>query len=186
MTIVESDIAWMAGLFEGEGSIQNIVVGDYGRTYLRAKIDLTDLDILQRCQDKFGGKIYGPFKKAEVHHKDAWGWNLMKTQDVIEFCEMILPYMGVRRTSQIEKALAAVSMASDVTEEELFWRHVDVDGDHWLWTGAVVNGYGRWQVGGRGGRAVQSHRYLVDTDRRMTNECGEKLCVNPDHWKVAS
>jgi hypothetical protein len=52
-----AQIAWAAGLFEGEGTI----VDSAGPVQLRVK--MTDLDVLERLLDVFGvGEIYGPYE----------------------------------------------------------------------------------------------------------------------------
>jgi hypothetical protein len=55
----ELDIAWAAGLFEGEGTI----VDSTGSVQLRVK--MTDLDVLEKLFDVFGvGGIYGPYESG--------------------------------------------------------------------------------------------------------------------------
>jgi hypothetical protein len=55
MSDENAQIAWAAGLFEGEGTI----VDSTGSVQLRVK--MTNLDVLERLVDVFGvGEIYGP------------------------------------------------------------------------------------------------------------------------------
>jgi hypothetical protein len=60
MDSVNPEIAWAAGLFEGEGSITHV----YGRTQLR--IHMTDFEVLERFLEIIGaGRIYGPYSRKE-------------------------------------------------------------------------------------------------------------------------
>jgi hypothetical protein len=63
MVTREEEIAWAAGLFEGEGTF----TWDYGRAQLRVK--MTDLDVLEKLLDIWSvGKVYGPY---ETNSKEA-------------------------------------------------------------------------------------------------------------------
>lgn len=87
----EQRVTWFAGLFEGEGSF----------CFLRGRprsmsIQMTDLDVLQRVKEYFGGTIY-PMTKRQEHWKDAWKWTIFGTKSV-ELAQLVLPYLGVRRS----------------------------------------------------------------------------------------
>lgn len=67
-----------------------------------------------------------------------------------------------------------------------FFRHVVADGDCWTWTGAVSNGYGRFQA--RSGRCVIAHRWIyqqlvgdVPEGLHLDHLCRNTVCVNPYH-----
>jgi hypothetical protein len=74
--------------------------------------------------------------------------------------------------------------------DERFWAKVDKTGECWLWTAAVnSSGYGRLQVGGRGGPGVElAHRFSwklatgIDPGPLcVLHVCDNPPCVNPDH-----
>lgn len=92
--------AWVAGLFEGEGTI--VIV----KSRVTTCIQMTDLDVLQRCQMYFGGKIYDTRKQAE-HHKQSWKWSITSTAEAIAFLELIYPLLGGRRRAKVEQAREA-------------------------------------------------------------------------------
>lgn len=93
----EITIAWAAGLFDGEGSIS--IVGNRVQTV----IEMTDLDLLERVQKNFGGKIY-KLKTRQEHWKQAWRWQISSTKKAVEFLEIIYPYLGVRRKHKVDEA----------------------------------------------------------------------------------
>lgn len=77
-------------------------------------------------------------------------------------------------------------------EEQRFWSFVDKTAPGcWLWKGSKhANGYGRIQIHGH---RIGAHRiaYMlcvghIDTDKVIHHECGNKLCVRPDHLKCVS
>lgn len=85
-------IAWVSGLFEGEGSF------NIGKECLTKGVTIpsTDLDVLEKVQKYFGGKIY---KQKEIRNpkwKTVWVWKLNKF-DSIEFIKNIQPYLCTRR-----------------------------------------------------------------------------------------
>ena len=89
-----NELAWAAGIFEGEGSI-NIIPNRPSCASLQ--VAMTDLDILVRLQDIFGGYIYEK-KKQKTHHKKSWTWQLTRKADVYATLEKLLPWFGERRS----------------------------------------------------------------------------------------
>lgn len=89
------DVAWVAGLYEGEGSCnegknRSTIVGIYQK----------DPEILYRCQEMFGGNIsqnrhHAPEKICNV-------WNLGGDRARL-FLQVIYPYMSARRKVQIDR-----------------------------------------------------------------------------------
>jgi hypothetical protein len=99
------DIAWAAGLFEGEGCIT------YGssKNYPRLQLKTTDQDVIERFTIAVGvGKI------SELNYKTStgktiWMWNCGKSNEVRDLLEKFLPWLGQRRTEKAEEALEKVA-----------------------------------------------------------------------------
>lgn len=98
VTITPIDIAWLAGLIEGEG---NISIN--GRS-LTLRIKMGDRDVISRAADLLGGKVYAatvsdpkgqPMWLAQVKSSTAAGWIMT-----------IYPWLGARRRQQARDALA--------------------------------------------------------------------------------
>jgi hypothetical protein len=85
---MSTQIAWAAGLFEGEGSLTNS--GIYPKLYMA----MTDLDVVERFMKIVGiGTIH---VRDRYPHKTQYSWQLSgkKCKPVVE---MFLPYFGERR-----------------------------------------------------------------------------------------
>ena len=83
---------WAIGLFEGEGSIT------LNKRYKAVSIQITstDLDVLQRFANVFGG---GHFYDATRYHgrKQAWNYYISKRAEVRKVLNRMLPFLGERR-----------------------------------------------------------------------------------------
>jgi hypothetical protein len=100
------EIAWAAGLFEGEGCIttnwcQGRVRKDGGcarpEGYVHPRLALvsTDYDIICKLHRIAGGKIYGPYKPGKKSKKIWWSWQIQT--GAVDFLRLIFPYLGYRR-----------------------------------------------------------------------------------------
>lgn len=111
----EVDLAWMAGLLEGEGSF---TLGGSKGTYkngsprklgLRITCGSTDLDVVEKLHALAGiGNVSRESRKDKRrdHAKPFWVWTAFARMDVVPYLEAIRPYMGSRRGSKIDELLA--------------------------------------------------------------------------------
>ena len=77
----------------------------------------------------------------------------------------------------------------NVDYEERFWSRVNKTDDHWLWTRGQQHGYGLFTVRGK---SIRAHRYSwtlehgeIPEGAEVEHRCREKLCVRPDHLRLA-
>src|SRR3990167_7223191 len=106
LTISKSDLCWLAGLLEGEGSFRiatfrNTKYGIY--KYPQIRCAMTDEDVVMRCHQVTSfGTVTGPHSPpSRAGRKPTWIWSVDKTKQVIELMNHLLPYMGTRRAEQI-------------------------------------------------------------------------------------
>jgi intein/homing endonuclease len=95
----ESEIAWLAGIYEGEGScaITN------GRA-IRVEIVMTDRDVMDRIQSITGlGSIHIVPARGKKH-KEAYRWSI-GSFEAVQFLLMIAPWLGERRAARAQKAI---------------------------------------------------------------------------------
>jgi hypothetical protein len=109
---ISSDhVGWLAGLFEGEGSI-GIRRRPHRRVQIVATVAMTDLDVLERVLEWSGlGFIRGPYrttsKPNSPNWKPLWVWTISKSSDSVRFLEEVMPLFLVRRHARAEEAIAA-------------------------------------------------------------------------------
>lgn len=97
----EADIAWAAGLYEGEGSIFRPVKGKY---YPRLTVTLTDPESLETFRNIVGvGAVVGPYPRGL--HKPYWNYRLNGLEQVEKVVDLLIPRLSKGRKEQIEKVL---------------------------------------------------------------------------------
>ena len=103
----ELDIAWAAGILEGEGCFGFYKVKNHSYKQILIRCKMTDNDIILRLQSIFGGYIR-PRKPKKETNKPLWEWSLYKQADVAVVILKILPYLGVRRSAKAKELLAYI------------------------------------------------------------------------------
>lgn len=120
MTWTEPEIAWVAGLLEGEGSFMTHTKNTPdGYTYpaFRVSCNMTDEDVLVRLSTITGmGHLVGPTIPQNPLHSPFWRWGLYKKADILRLCLAILPYMGKRRSEKIRLMIDTIGTTR-------FWKH---------------------------------------------------------------
>lgn len=105
-------VTWFAGLFEGEGCF----------TFANGKpkaltIQMTDLDVLERVHEFFGGTL-APMKKRQEHWKDSWVWNIYGVK-AVELAREMLPFLGLRRTRRCNEFIAGHRSMETFVEQKI-------------------------------------------------------------------
>jgi len=102
----EADIAWAAGIFEGEGSftIQRMSTnGELRYATLGATIQMTDRDVVERFQ-QIMLPIYPTFVREYTHNrvdaKTLFVWSCKKLDSVVKVSEAFFPWLGERRKAR--------------------------------------------------------------------------------------
>ncbi len=99
----DAEIAYAAGLFEGEGT-----VGPFGgKRHPRMSIHMTDREPLELIQRILGGTLRGPYPKAG-NRKPQWAWRLNGWTDIEQAYALIGEWLSPRRREQFERTLAEV------------------------------------------------------------------------------
>lgn len=104
--------AWAAGVFEGEGWVQA------GRYTLRLGIEMTDRDVLCRVAAVLGGSVTGP-RSREAGRKPLWVWRSENGTGALAVIAKVRPWLGVRRTAQVDAACETWSHRLDHRPREL-------------------------------------------------------------------
>lgn len=101
----EKDICWMAGLFEGEGTVSIVDSKRNGQPYARVALGMTDLDVIEKLYkiSGIGGVEHRKIRPNRT--KRMYYWRLNKREEIKLFLSSIKPYMGERRSLRIQEAL---------------------------------------------------------------------------------
>lgn len=100
-----AQIAWAAGIIEGEGSIHVRDRGSHRSIVLT--VVMTDLDVLNSLRMTFGkGNIVGPYQHKQLaHHKPQWHWNVTCARDVAAITMTLYRLFHERRRAQVREVL---------------------------------------------------------------------------------
>jgi len=103
--IKTNEIAYLAGLLEGEGYFAGLVRRRRKeRMQPVIRIQMCDKDVLQKVADRYNRKLYGPYDYAYRHRQPAyevrWG-----SKDAIAIMMTIYPLMGERRRAKIRSII---------------------------------------------------------------------------------
>lgn len=107
---MNTDIAWAAGILEGEGSFNQ--KNSYA---INISCNMTDLDVLEKLQRIFGGNIY-TVKKRKEHWKQSWVWSL-NGKEALHTVIILKPYMMSRRSTKIQYLLNNYYAKAKILEE---------------------------------------------------------------------
>lgn len=100
--MTDLELAWLAGLLEGEGSFLRPPPSDLKRP--RISIEMTDEDVMQRVADLVGLKLVRP-RIRQVHWKPSFRLAI-RGPKAVDLMKRLYPLMGKRRQEQIDQALS--------------------------------------------------------------------------------
>lgn len=99
------NLAWAAGIIEGEGYIGARPLGARSAG-LQIQVGMTDQDVVQRLMDVLGrGNVTGPYSRSSApHHKSIWNYGVYG-KDAYAILVALYPWFGSRRA---ETSLASI------------------------------------------------------------------------------
>ena len=104
MALSETDIAYIAGLTDGEGciTINKVYIASYGNYYKNiVSITNTDIDVLKWVCEHFGGRVDS--HSEFYRNKPCYRWSLNGSKSS-KFLESMLPYLRIK-SKQAELSL---------------------------------------------------------------------------------
>lgn len=105
-----TDIAWAAGLFEGEGCT---FVGKTNNRQPRVSIEMTDEDVVRRFAHIVGRGNVRAYDRGL--NKATWQWSVQSGDDVRVVLGMLWPYFGDRRRAKATEVLERAATIGDGT-----------------------------------------------------------------------
>lgn len=111
----ESEWAWCAGLFDGEGTIS---ISSQKYLCVTACVHMADRDIVERLNDLWPAKNgVRERKQQNPEWSMMWEWAISKRGYVQNFLGGIYPWLGVRRQARVEEAFLILRKVSpDIVE----------------------------------------------------------------------
>lgn len=107
MTPVE--IAWVAGIIEGEGCITGFHKSPISGLLA---VKMTDEDVVRRLAEITGvGNVTGPLSGGNRSTKPIWAWRITNRKDLARVLLAIAPLMGERRRARIAEMAERLSLA---------------------------------------------------------------------------
>jgi hypothetical protein len=98
------EIAWLAGILEGEGNFTwHKTVRDKGRP--RIQISMGDKDIIERVAKMFGANVCGPYGPYTTQKEPYW-YTHCSADKAERWMKEVRPLMGARRQGRIDELLA--------------------------------------------------------------------------------
>ena len=106
-TPAKEDLAWAAGLFDGEGSVGFYKYPGHGGSQFKLNITQYHPEVLIRFHRAVGGigKVVGP--RIGHNGKDRWDFRATSFQNVQAVIAMIWPWLSSPKRNQYTKAFLA-------------------------------------------------------------------------------
>lgn len=98
----QNELAWLAGLLEGEGCFY--LAPD--RKRLAVKVSMSDVDVIKRVGDIFGGlppRGYEPSNPRDKRDRKTMYEVSLSGHQAAQVMYAVLPYMGMRRSLKIRE-----------------------------------------------------------------------------------
>lgn len=108
MAVTPSEVAWVAGLFEGEGTLYSYREKRGGRLmYWHLNIRMTDEDVIRKAHELTGvgtfSRIDKPYQRSI---KLLYKWSVTSRLQLAALLPQLLPHMGERRAAKMRECLA--------------------------------------------------------------------------------
>ena len=111
MATKSEEIAWAAGLFEGEGSVC------FGNNTVTLSVAMTDEDVVRKFHKLIGyGYVNGPYKRNNGKWKDQWQWRSQGSQYSQITTAILWPYLGLRRRQQLKDAIGKWKLVKPINK----------------------------------------------------------------------
>jgi hypothetical protein len=118
--VTELEIAWLAGLLEGEGSFMSPAPSEPRQP--RISIVMTDEDVIQRVAGLVGVK-YINIRQENIKWKPSYRVQL-KGARAVQLMQAVRPHMGARRGAKIDAILATYAPPTGRRLTEAEARHI--------------------------------------------------------------
>lgn len=118
--MTDHDIAWAAGIFEGEGTIVlHKRKAPYRAFTCSLSVSMSDKDVIDKFLEVIGcGSLYYQAPKGPTY-KPSWRWHIQDMPGVRKALNKLLPYLMSRRTSKANEMLKHINERVDSEDNYL-------------------------------------------------------------------
>jgi len=101
----DAQCAWLAGLYEGEGTLYRQTDARNGSVSYHLRLPMTDEDTVRRAHEIAGvGYVYA-LPRRQVGWKPQWVWVVRRRDDIAHVIRDLLPWLGNRRATDARRFL---------------------------------------------------------------------------------
>lgn len=94
----QTDVAYLAGLFDGEGCISVNTHKKTGYGSLQCLMTMTNQYLINLLQLQFGGSV-NKLKRRKETWRDQYLW-CIHAKTAVDFLELLMPYLKIKRPEQ--------------------------------------------------------------------------------------
>lgn len=121
--MTEVEIAYLAGIFEGEGSVSVGTVyrgKQHDTLQLIVRVGMSDADVIIRLQQITGVGTISSYQPNRAGSKMCYRWSVTNRDECDTVLAAIWPYLGVRRREQIRVAFKKIT--DNLTAKGQVWQ----------------------------------------------------------------
>lgn len=112
--MTEAQVAWVAGIIEGEGCFVFNNMNGKAIASVRISVGMTDKDVIDELLNITGIGNIRFKKKQKEHWKDSWTWFVQKQEEQMALINVILPWLKSRRTAKALELKAFIQSRIDL------------------------------------------------------------------------
>lgn len=166
------EIAWAAGLFEGEGTIHFKPQGKRG-SGCQLRLGMNDKDVVVRFREIIGcGGLYA-HKPGTGSTVPCWTWYVYNARKVEAILNVLLPHFGARRGAKALEALAVVSTIRSYAERTHCPRGHPYSGEN-----LVI------ETTTRNGKLYERRRCRICRNDASRDRARKRLGTQPENFRV--
>lgn len=95
--VSDTDLAYMAGMIDGEGSIMISVSKKHGNLTSKLTVYNTNEPVIRWMSETFGGSVFKVGRPLRLKHRQEWAWSTVGNP-AVAILKQVMPYLKIKRT----------------------------------------------------------------------------------------
>lgn len=130
-TATSPEVAWLAGIIEGEGYLSA------KRGHGLVRVVMTDADVVARLYAVSAVGKLNDLPLRAAHHKPVYSWTILREESVLTLLTSVAPLLGTRRRTRAEEVLALHGR-----ELPAAYQMAPGSPEAWGWVAGMIEGEG--------------------------------------------